>query len=280
MKMHRLFGVLMVLVCLFAGSALAAEIQLESGEGPGGLMANYTVNSGDVILGENIAGFHRISINGSGNVELTLKEVTLLPGGSMLLMAKQSGNTSVTSITLKLQGDNHISVLGSYVPLTITGSGSLDCSQNTEHASLMVAGDLTIENGTIVAEGATCGIATEKGKVRIKGGSLTAFSHQKEYDFGAVLCVPSLGHGPSIYGDYDQIIELGSGNWIIEAGNDASSAQNVSNYSGEAYLHIEKLPEQNVLPETGDSANLPLWISLIAVSTIGMAMMLRRRKEA
>lgn len=277
MKMHRLFGVLMVLVCLFAGSALAAEIQLESGEGPGGLMVNYTVNSGDVILGKNIAGRHQINLNGSGNIELTLKEVSILPGGVMTINPNQAGNTSVT---LKLEGDNQIPLFGSNVPLTVTGSGSLDCSQNTEHASLMVAGDLTIENGTIVAEGATCGIATERGKVRIKGGSLTAFSHQKVYDFGAVLCVPSLAHGPSIYGDYDQIIELGSGNWIIEAGNDASSAQNVSNYSGEAYLHIEKLPEQNVLPETGDSANLPLWISLIAVSTIVMAMMLRRRKEA
>lgn len=275
MKMHRLFGVLMVLIFLFAGNALAADIQLISNNSL--LTDEYDVKSGDVILGKNIAGRHQINLNGSGNIELTLKEVSILPGGVMTLKANQAGNTSVT---LKLEGDNQIPLFASNVPLTVTGSGSLDCSQNTEHASLMVAGDLTIENGTIVAEGATCGIATEKGKVRIKGGSLTAFSHQKEYDFGAVLCVPSLGHGPSIYGDYDQIIELGSGNWIIEAGNDASSAQNVSNYSGEAYLHIEKLPEQNVLPETGDSANLPLWISLIAVSTIGMAMMLRRRKEA
>jgi len=272
MKMHRLFGVLMVLVCLFAGSALAAEIQLESGE------RAYTVNSGDVILGKNIAGRHQINLNGSGNIELTLKEVSILPGGVMTIKPNQAGNTSVT---LKLEGDNQIPLFGSIVPLTVTGSGSLDCSQNTEHASLTVFGDLTIENGTIVAEGAECGIITENGKVRIKGGSLTAFSHQKEYKFGAVLCVPNLGLGPdSSFNDYENIIELGSGNWKIEAGNDAASAQNVSNYSGEAYLHIEKLPEQNVLPETGDSANLPLWISLIAVSTIGMAMMLRRRKEA
>lgn len=34
------------------------------------------------------------------------------------------------------------------------------------------------------------------------------------------------------------------------------------------------------LPETGDGANFALWISLVAISSIGMAMLLRRKKEA
>jgi len=270
-KLNRIYTMFLSVLLMFClcTPAMAETIQLTGGSLVGG---SYDVNSGDIITGSGFSYMQIITVSGTGDVELTLRDVN----GSGSLIIKPGAN--VTSLTLKLEGENKVDAFATLMPLTIMGSGSLEC-ETSSGAAVCVSGNMTVNGGSIAARGDLSGIALEKGTLTINAGTVAAETTGAD-DRGAIASVPSLAHGFALYKPYNETIVLGEGDYSIEAGASTDDAQTVSGYNGERYLHIVySEPMEPVIPETGDAANLIHWFALLAMSVIGM-MLLRRRKEA
>lgn len=74
--------------------------------------------------------------------------------------------------------------------------------------------------------------------------------------------------------------DLENGSYTLWVFSEQRNGDKRSDYVSSPVALTITLKDRPPVPETGDGANLVLWSALVAMSVIGMAMMLRKRKEA
>lgn len=268
-RVYTMFLSILLMLCLYT-PAMAETIQLT---GSGIEPSSYHVHSGDIITGSGFSYMQIITVSGTGEVELTLRDAN----GSGSLIIKPDAD--VTSLKLKLEGENKVDAFAAMMTLTVMGSGSLEC-ETSDGAAVCIYGDMTVNGGNIAARGDYLGIALEQGTLTINAGTVSA-ENTGASDRGAIASAWGLGGPFGLYKPYNETIVLGEGNYSIEAGASADDAQSASGYNGERYLHIvHQGIQEPVVPETGDHFHSLLWSALLLISIIGMIHLLQKRREA
>jgi methionine-rich copper-binding protein CopC len=175
-----------ILLCLLlAGSSAWAQT------------TTYNINDGSLVLGSgtyiiNGTGTvtsNSITVTGGATANITLNNVNIDAVGNLTVAFSMAGAT----VNLTLTGTNSLksgtSVAGLQVPsgswLTINGTGSLTATGGNNSAgigksnlgaNLGSSGDITINSGTVIAngQGSGAGIGGGGGTVTVTGGTVTA----------------------------------------------------------------------------------------------------------
>ena len=323
MKKWMIVLAALLLACLLPVCAMAQEVKVydlsEVGK-PGFSDANVTFwgdNKEEVrfavqgpvkLTGKLDEKFKILSLDVRGNDTVTLQDVTgndvflsisdysdwMPPAGSSEPLIIRSLN-SAPSLTLILEGKNSFSssdgspfpvALASRIPLTITGSGSLDCiAKGQNRIGIQSNAGLTIESGIVTAKG-SIGIASINTPVAVKGGTLTAESNGSSAGFESAVVASSMTNGGALL---TNPVVIGSKPMYIKAGQSAAAAVqlgSITEYTNQCYLHITDVQPAAPIapavshPSTGDNANLALWGALLLLSAVTLLGVARKARKA
>ena len=311
MKKRILSVCLVLALCLAIGpAALAANsaddpTKVTDGNAAWGEAANETwyVVDGDVTIQDRIEVTGTVNLTLADSATLTTQQGIHVPEGSSLIIWDQSGHTGALSahggVDQSGIGSNSGETSGD---ITIHG-GVIYAVGDSGHAGGAAAiggghngsaGDIAITGGTIIAIGGSDGDDASgasaiggghnggTGDITITGGTITAKAGDSD--------TPAIGATP----EFDGFEHMTYGNDTSNTSTDAvveRTGQESDDWSqwhwvrimplggGSAVTQEDETPTETA-PKTGDGTEILPWLLLMALSSVGLVTVLRRRGRA